>query len=99
MESRQRSGRKTKVKNGDARSDELIMKSGVPLGSVLGSTLYLLFISNIQRLNLIGEYTVYADDTRIVAGAKDGESLKIALNQDLDHINRWFKGNLTLTFS
>lgn len=55
--------RKVKVRNGTALSDELVVRSGVPQGSVLGPTLYLLFIANIQMVGLNSSYTIYADDT------------------------------------
>lgn len=86
-------GRKIKVKNGEAVSSELVMRSGVPQGSVLGPTLYLLFITNIQQIQLTSNYTIYADDTCIVAGAKDATTLQNIVNQDLCKINSWLEGN------
>lgn len=81
------------VKVNEFLSDELIIKTGVPQGSLLGPLLYLLYIMNIPKNNIISKYNVYADDTNIIAKAKSVKDLENILNQDLNTICNWLDCN------
>lgn len=58
----QQKSKREKSRNGQFLSDELLMRSG----SVLGPTLYLLFINNIKMIQFKIYYTIYADDTCVL---------------------------------
>ena len=74
------------------RSDSLLIKQGVPQGSVVGPALFLLFVNDIP-LNLTNStMDIYADDT-ISAHFSDLCSMTQRLNFDLDVVQRWASSN------
>lgn len=60
-----------------------------PQGTVLGPTLFNLYINSLTRLKLKGSLQLYADDSAIVYGENDRESLKDAMEADLEKIKFW----------
>lgn len=85
--------RVTNTKLNGVLSDDSVVKSGVPQGSVLGPTLFLLFVHNIQRAGLKGEYTVFADDTSLIYSADSASELESTINNDLEKLLKWVNGN------
>ena len=55
-------GRKQRVQIKNARSSLLTIRSGVPQGSVLAATLFLVFINDLLNLPLNGKPSAFADD-------------------------------------
>ena len=77
------------------RSDSLMIRQGVPQGSVLEPVLFLLFVNDIP-LHLSGlSVDIYADDTTVMASAhfSDIQSLTRRLDSDLDAVNEWASSN------
>lgn len=85
--------RKAVTKINGVLSNQSIINVGVPQGSVLGPTLYLLYIHNIQYANLVADYKIFADDTLLIYKAKTRHELESIINMDLCRFNNWLKGN------
>lgn len=89
--------RKQQTSCGNELSDALPMIYGVPLGSILGPLLFLVYINNLSDAVKISEVSLYADDTVLYCFSKDPELLVKNLNEDLSSVAQWLHDNkLTL---
>ena len=59
-------GRTQRVIANNMTSDEIVVGSGVPQGSVLGPLLFLIIIDNIADLNISSNIGIFADDSRLI---------------------------------
>ena len=66
---------------------------GVPQGSILGPLLFLIYINDILNSSSILKFTLFADDTTVLASHKNRDSLIHILNSELTKISSWFKCN------
>ena len=80
-------GRKQQVKIGSSVSSELVVQSGVPLGSLLGPSFFILFISHLPKCVMSTGFG-YTDDYKILA--KNGITLQI----DAHKLWKWCSRNL-----
>ena len=89
------SGRQQFVSIDSQRSDSLLIKQGVPQGSVLGPALFLLFVNDIPLHLTDSTVDIYADDTTITANAHFSDlcSMTQLLNSNLDAVQRWASYN------
>jgi len=75
------------------KSSSLNINAGVPQGSVLGPTVFLIFVDNV-RANLMNSLHLFADDATLDAQIDSHASactvLK-SLQDDLNHIEAWSK--------
>ena len=62
---------------------------GVPQGSVIGPTLFLIYVNDIVNLNLQSKSLLFADDTVIYYSGKDKEQVKTQILKDLDILTQW----------
>ena len=90
-------GRKQRVVLDNINSDFLLIKAGVPQGSVLGPLLFLLYINDIAD-NLQCGISLFADDNIIFTSADTMEDCTNALNKDLIEMENWAAAWL-VTFS
>lgn len=73
---------------------------GVPQGSVLAPSLFLIYINSICSLKLKGTIKLFADDTTIFYYGKNFREIRIDMISDLNKIHDWLKCNkLSLNFS
>ena len=78
------------VKINDTVTDLFSINAGVPQGSVLGPTLYLLYTADIPVMDNTSTAT-YADDTAVLSTHSCPISASIQLQNHLNKIEDWFK--------
>ena len=66
---------------------------GVPQGSILGPLLYIIYDNDISSLFKNCKSILYADDTVIYKQGIELNSLKVALQEDLQNLEGWCKLN------
>ena len=74
-------------------SSKLIIKHGVPQGSVLGPLLFLIYINDLHKS--IEHCTVrhFADDTNLLISSNSPKQLQSYLNLDLKNLYKWLRAN------
>ena len=88
--------RKQVVKVDGKISEQALVKSGVPQGSVLGPLIFLTLISDIDRDLEFTRVSSFADDTRIVA-PESSNSQRI-IHDELTQVYNWAQEN-NMTFN
>ena len=66
---------------------------GAPQGSCLGPLLFLIYINDLPRSVQGSTVSIYADDTSICHQSSDIAQLNGAINNDLEQVEKWLKGN------
>lgn len=89
------SDRKQCVKIGSFTGQYEDVTYGVPQGSVLGPTLFLVYINDLLNLK-VGDARIfsYADDTAIVFTGPNWEAVHSATEKGLSEVYRWLSSNL-----
>lgn len=89
------SNRKQRVKIGQYSSDEVGISYGVPQGSVLGPTLFLLYINDLCNMEIENARVfTYADDTSIVFSGSSWHEVKLRAEAGMARVAEWLKSNL-----
>ena len=70
-------------------TDLLNVTCRVPLGSVLGPLLFLIFINDLQAVSKQLKFYLFADDTNIYFDAEKLEKIEKVVNSELRKVNRW----------
>ena len=86
-------GRKQRVKVKDARSNWVMIKKGVPQGSVLGPLLFNIFLNDIYLVIEQCSMYNYADDNSLSYHHTDVNALCSALEHDAQNTVTWFTEN------
>ena len=88
-------GRKQCVRVGNYTSDDLTVDYGVPQGSVLGPTLFLVYINELTNLELPqGELISYADDTALFFSADSWDEVFGVAQRGYDVVRKWLSDNI-----
>lgn len=85
--------RKQCVDNNNVLSSFRKITAGVPQGSILGPTCFLLYINSMSKLKLNGKLQLYADDCAIVYGEMTETLLKQKMEIDLSTIQHWMNAH------
>lgn len=76
-------------------SEEATIKFGVPQGSILGPTLFLVYINDLCELKLDrGSVFTYADDTVLLFNSKSWADVEVRANKGLNDVAIWLRKNL-----
>ena len=71
------------------KSNLFPIEIGVPQGSILALTLFLIYVNDILNTILYSKSSAYADDTAFMTKAGDIQTLEQLCNTDLWLMNRW----------
>lgn len=92
--------RKQKIKLGQIYSNLNTVPEGVPQGSIVGLSLFLINVNDLENVNFNGVTHLYADDTVITYAADTVDDLVNCLNVDLMNFYKWSALNkLTVNIS
>ena len=69
------------------------IKCGVLQGSILGPSLFLLYINDIYNATEISEFILFADDTNLFYSHDNVSSLMSLIHFELSMLSEWFQGN------
>ena len=81
------------MKIGDAFSNWELVRSGIPQGSVLGTTFFNVHINDLFYHIELANLNAYAEDEQLCSSDKDPEALNRRLEHELGIANSWHERN------
>lgn len=95
------SNRTQYVKIDNITSDEETISFGVPQGSILGPTLFIVYLNDLCQLKIPHcRIVTYADDTALLIDANDWQECRVRAEYALSAVTSWLNHNLlTLNIS
>ena len=76
-----------------SRSSQQLIKCGVPMGSILGPSLFSIYINYLCIVCKNTEPVLFADDANLFSSGSNAVSLQDGVNNDLAIIAEWLKVN------
>lgn len=87
----------TKINNNSMSDEKPLSRFGLPTGTCLAPTLFLIFLNDLLNLKTNGQLASFADDTRLICSHSNAEKLFEIANHDFAKIRDWLRNNyLTL---
>ena len=74
-------------------SDTSFLTCGVPQNSVLGPTLFLIYINDVMNVLNMVNHKLYADDTALYYSFNNLSVLEENIQEDLNNFSRWCNQN------
>jgi hypothetical protein len=81
------------VKQCELKSEMEPLRTGVPQGSILGPLLFIIFVNDLNYLNISSKLYQYADDTTITFASDSLAMLTNTLTIDLAQVANWLYHN------
>lgn len=85
--------RKQFVVYDNIHSDQQIIRTGVPQGSILGPLLFLIFINDISESSSLFNFICYADDTTLISTFEKFKNANVSLNTEIGKVSDWLTVN------
>ena len=85
--------RKQIVKYNQTRSNEMVIESGVPQGSILGPILFLLYVNDIENCSNLLSFILFADDTNIFYTNSCLKTLNKIIQTEINKVAEWLNVN------
>ena len=73
-------------------SELLLVRAGVPQGSILGPLIFLIYTNNLS-IDIISTVKLFADDTSLFSIIHDAKKTAYELNKDFQKIAEWAHQN------
>ena len=77
----------------NCKSDTRELKYGVPQGSILGPTLFIMYINDLPNVNKLADYIFFADDANLIITADTSYELGVKVNSLISRVQGWVANN------
>jgi glutamate racemase len=68
----------------------MLVTCGIPQGSILGTSLFILYINDICNVSPKLKFILFADDTNVFYSGKDIKEICDVISEELEKLNIWF---------